>query len=187
MKLKSHIPIKIDIGEGEELALGVKRLTYEEAVKLRAQWKEAENATADKKDEVWGSLLLESFRRYVRLQCEVIIECSDGDVVMKKAEELLEFFGARTGVLNEIFFSILAQSSMSGLQKKLSLSRIASSLSSGEPKRAAPGTSPGTTATSAGNGASAESEGASSEAPAPSGSTEGETTPSSSTNVPYAS
>jgi hypothetical protein len=176
LRIRSHIPIKVDIGEDEELALGVKRLTFEEATKLRARWKEAENAPGETKQEVWGLLLLDCFRKYLRLECEVIIDCSDGEVPLKKAEELLDFLGARTGVLNDIFFSILAQSSMTGLQKKLSLLRTASSPSSDEQKMAPPGPKLETTATDAGNGDSAGSADATPQEPSPSGSTDGETT-----------
>jgi hypothetical protein len=164
----------------------VKRLTFEEATKLRARWKEAENAPEETKQEVWGMLLLDSFRKYLRLECEVIIDCSDGEVPLKKAEELLDFLGGRTGVLNEIFFSIIAQNSLSAAKKNLLRSAIASKPSSEEPERAVPGTKHETTATSAGNGDSAASEAASRPEPSQSGSTDGEKTDpqSSSMNAP---
>lgn len=188
MRIKSFIPIKIDIGEEEKLALGVKRLTFAEATELRAKWKEAENAPEEKKTELWAPLLLDSFRRYLRLECEVIVECADGEVKLRKAEELLEFFGGATGILNRIFFSIMLENSLTPEKKRLLQWDSVTKPSSPELEKEAPGPKPETTATSAGNGASAEPEVATPPETAPSGSTDPATeTPddpsSSSTNV----
>ena len=183
LKLKSHIPIKVDIGEDEALALGVKRLTYEEGVKLRAKWKETENAKAEEKDELWGSLLADSFRRFLRLECEIVIECADGDMEIRRAEELLEFFGGEPTILNEIFFSIIAQSGLTKLQKKVLSSVIASKRSSGEPEKDPAGQKQETTAESAGSEGSASNGDATSEVSDPSGSTDLPENQSSSTSA----
>jgi len=188
VRLKSHIPITIEIEDGLELPLGVKRLNYDEGVELRARYKEASNAKGEESDALWGALLLDSFRRYLRLECEIVIECSDGEVKLRKAEELLDFFGGRPILLVTIFLAILSQNGLSPEKKRRLRAAIASSPSSGERETDPVGQKPETTATSAESGDSAGN----GDAPAPletspSGSTDGEMTaqPSSSTPVPF--
>ena len=188
LKLKSHIPIKIDIGEAEELPLGVKRLNYDEGVELRARYKEASNAKGEESDALWGALLLDSFRRYLRLECEIVIECSDGEVKLRKAEELLDFFGGRPILLVTIFLAILSQNGLSPEKKRLLRSAIASLPSSEGPEKDPAGEQPETTATSVESADSADNGDAPSEVRAPSGPTDQETKtegpPTSSTNAP---
>ena len=183
MKLKSHIPLKVDIGEEEQLALGVKRLSYDEGVQLRAKWKEAENAKEGEETELWGALLSDSYKRFLRLDCEIIIECADGDMPIRKPAELLDYFGGEPRILNEIFFSILAQSGLTALQKKALKLLAASKLSSGEPEKDQAGPKPETTATSAESADSASNGDATSEVSDPSGSTDPSKPPSSPTNA----
>lgn len=183
MKLKSYIPIQIDIGEEEKLLLGVKRLNYEEANELRAKLKECENAKEDKASELLGQFLHDSFRRFVRLECKMIMDCADGEIEIRKAEDLLEFFGGMPKVMTEIICSILAQNSLSELQKKVLPLVIGSSPSSVEPEKDPAGPKPVTTAPSAGSESSAGNGDAMRPADTPSGSMQGEKGPSSSTNA----
>lgn len=186
MRIGSHIPIKVDVGDEGEIALAVKRLTYEESTKLRSKWKAAENAKEEEKDELWGELLLDVMRRYVRLDCELVVECADGDVEIRKGEnasKLLDYFGGKAATLNEIFFSLLAQNSLDALKKKGFLRPIASKRSSPAPEKEAHGPKPETAAESAESADSAGSGDATKEASGPSGSTDPPTDPSSSTNA----
>lgn len=191
LKRDSWIPTTVTIpGEDIELPLKIKVLDSKEGIDLRSRYREAENAKEEDKAKYWCPLLEDSFRRFVRIDCdELIIERDGVDVAIDSAEKLLPFYGGEIAMINTIFTSILAQARLTLLQKKHSPSDTASLPSSDEPGKEALGPKPETTATSAGNGDSAGSEDASSPAVLPSGSTEEsagkeDTTPSSSTNAP---
>lgn len=184
MKLKSHIPIEIDIGESEKLKLGAKRLTFGEANALKAQYRAAQNAKGEASEEAWSELIRECFKKYVRLENEVVIELADGEEKLRKAEDLLDFFGGDFTMLVSVVLSVISQSAIDVEKKMRSPRPTVLPPSSGGQERALPGPSPETTATSAENGDSAETGGASSPAEIPSGSTDPETTPSSSTSAP---
>ena len=188
IKLNSHIPIEVEIGESEKLKLAVKRLTFQELVELRSKYREV-NKAGDDSDTLLIPVLQDAFERYVRIDSEVVVELADGEETLRKAEggKLLQAIGGNPSVVMRIFLSIIAQSSLSALEKKRSASPIASSPSSDERETDPVGEKPETTATSAESGDSAGN----GDAPAPletsqSGSMDGETTapPSSSTPVP---
>lgn len=189
MKIKSHIPITVDVGEAEALRLGVKRLNFEERSKLRACWAAMTNMKGEEQEEAYGELIADAFRKYIRLDSTVEVEFADGEVTkLRKAEELLEFFGGTPHIGREVFFQVLGQNSLTEDQKK-ALRRLGGSSASSEgPEEVPVGETPDPTATSAELADSASSE----DAPAPpetspSGSTEPETKtedpPSSSTNA----
>ena len=182
MKFKSHIPIQIDIDGEEELRLGVKRLNYEEASEFRAKLKEAQNAAEDKSSELWGQLLRDCLRRFVRLECKLTVECADGEIEIRKAEDLLDYFGGFPGVLGQIIYSTMAQHSLTELQKKVLKLRTDCSSSSAAQEKDPPGQRPETTAAGAGNGDFVANEDAPGPVQSQSGSTE-EETPSSSTSA----
>lgn len=181
MKLKSHIPITVDIGESEPLKLGVKRLGIDEKTKLTAKQRVAENAKDEERDDAWVALIIESFRRYVRVEGELIIECEDGDISVKKGEDLLTYFGGSLVILREIFTQLLIQNSLTDDQKKALRSLGGSSASSEGQEKEVPGEKPAPTATRAENVAFAETAGATDPETAQSGSTD----QSSSTSAPF--
>jgi hypothetical protein len=189
LKRNSQIPASVAIpGEDVELPLKIKALGVEEAIELRSKYREAENAKEEEKAKYWAPLLVDSFRDYVRIDCDLTIERDGVEVKIDSAEKLIPFFGGDVLFLNAIFFSILNQNSLSAAKKKTLRSAIASKLSSDEQNPEAPGPKLETTATSAEPGDSARSE----DAPdllesSPSGSTDGEKTDpaSSSTNAPF--
>ncbi|HXV60652.1 MAG TPA: hypothetical protein VEK15_08160 [Vicinamibacteria bacterium] len=182
MKLKSYYDADIEIGEEEPLKLGIKRLTFEENTKLKAAWREAEQKKED--EELWGRLLLDTFRKYIKIRSKVIVELDDGEAEVKRGEELLDLFGGRPAILATIFLRVLAQNSLSEKERKNLRRLIASSPSSGGSKTEAHGPKPETTAESAESEDSAVNVGATSQTRIPSGSTEPGTPSSSSTLAP---
>jgi len=186
VKRDSWFPTAVPLpGEDVELPLKIKTLDDKEGIDLRARYRVAENATEEEKAEYWCPLLEDSFRRFVRIEGEFIIERDGVEVKIDSAEKLIPFYGGEIVMLNTIFFAILLQSGLTPLQKKVLRSAIGFKPSSEEPSPEAPGTKPETTATSAEPEDSAASEDASSPETPPSGSTEAWTTPSSSTNAPF--
>lgn len=182
MKLKSYYDAEIDVGEDEPLRIGIKRLTWEEATKLKAAWREAEQKKED--EEAWARMLLDVFRRFVKIRSKVVVELEDGEVEVKRGEELLDLFGGRPTILVNIFLKVLAQNSLSEKERKNLRRLIASSPSSGGSKKEAHGPKPETTAESAEHEDSAVNVGATSQTRIPSGSTEPGTPSSSSTLAP---
>lgn len=188
LKISSHIPIKLDIGDGQFLELGAKRLNFKEAADLKAKYRSAQNAKGEGEEceALWAELIELCFKRYLRIESEVELELADGVEKIKKAEDLLEVFGGKYGLLVAAVLGVISQSSID--QEKKLLSPLPGDLppSSDGPEKEVPGQKREPTATSAGNGDSAESEGATPQEATPSGSTDGEKTDlqSSFTNAP---
>jgi len=185
IRIKSHIPIKLDIGDDQFLVLGAKRLNFKEATNLKAQYRAAQNAKDEEGEPLWAELIELCFKKYLRVESVVELELADGVETIKKAEDLLEVFGGKFHLLVAAVLGVVGQNSIDEEKKLPSPSPTASSPSSEEPSPEAPGTKPETTATSAEPGDSVGSEDASSQETPPSGSTEAWTTPSSSTNAPF--
>jgi hypothetical protein len=194
VRLKSRIPIRIELEDGQVLQFSAKRIAkFKEGSDLKARYRAAKNAKEGEGDQLFHDLFVDAFRRYLRIDEPIIVERDDGtEIAISDTGELVEELGGRQDILARIFWVIMGQIELNAAQKKVSSSPTDSTPSFPEPSPEAPGPKQGTTATSAEPSSSVDSGGASSPAEAQSGPTstdQATQTPggpsSSSTSVPF--